>query len=85
MKERIAEWVALRDRCSEIRQTPDGTALTLSADEPLDAVASLVARESECCGFYRFSLHVAGGTRELEIDAGPGGHPAVAALLSTES
>ena len=59
--------------------------LVLSADEPLEAVAGLVARESECCGFYRFSLHVAGGTRELEIDAGPGGTEAVEALLSIES
>ena len=65
MKERIGEWVALRNRCIDVRRTPDGAVLILSVDEPLDAVAGLVARESECCGFYRFSLRVAGGTREL--------------------
>ena len=83
MKERIGEWVALRNRCIDVRRTPDGAVLILSVDEPLDAVAGLVARESECCGFYRFSLRV-GGTRELKIEAGPGGAEAVKALLSID-
>jgi len=82
MKERLAEWLALRDRCTDVRLTPEGAVLTLAPDEPMDAVARLMALESECCGFYRFSLRVAGETRELEIGAGPNGRPAVEALLS---
>jgi len=84
MKDRLAEWIALRDRCIEIRLTPGGAALTLASDEPIESVARLMALESECCGFYRFSLRVSGETRELEIDAGPNGRPAVEALLSIE-
>ena len=82
MKARLADWAELRDRCSEVRQDDARAVLVLAPDEPLDAVARLVAHESECCAFYRFSLRVAGGMRELEIDAGPTGAEAVAALLS---
>ena len=82
MKERLAEWVALRNRSTDVHLTPEGAALTLAPDESIENVARLVALESECCGFYRFSLRVTGDTRELEIDAGPNGRPAVEALLS---
>jgi hypothetical protein len=58
--------------------------LTLAPDKPVDAVAGLMALESDCCAFYRFSLRVSGSARELEIDAGPNGHLAVEALLSME-
>ena len=47
-------------------------------------LTELMALESECCSFYRFSLAVSGPVRELEIDAGPSGHLAVEALLSME-
>ena len=82
MKERITEWRALRDRCADVRTTPTGAMLVLAADEPLDHVANLVDRESDCCGFYRFAIRAGSTGRELEIDAGPSGRPAVEALLS---
>lgn len=82
MKARLADWIALRDRCTNVRHTPAGAVLTLAPDESVGGVARLMALESECCGFYRFSLRVTGATRELEIDAGQNGRPAVEALLS---
>ena len=84
MRLRLAEWRALRERCAWIRRTDDGAVLSLAATEPLPAVLDLMDRESECCGFYRFTVRVTGDARELEVDAGPGGFPAVAALLSLD-
>ena len=85
MGARIAEWLALRDRCAEVRTTPTGAVLVLAVDESLDRVANLVDRESQCCGFYRFAIRVGSASRELEIDAGSGGRSAVDALLSIAS
>ncbi|HEX6475241.1 MAG TPA: hypothetical protein VF114_09190 [Candidatus Limnocylindria bacterium] len=82
MKARLADWAALRDRSSEMRVDGQAAVLVLAADEPLDAVTRLIDLESACCSFYHFSLRVAGDRRELEVDAGPSGGPAVAALLS---
>ena len=85
VRERLAKWIALRDRSVRVRVTPQGALLPLAADEPLDGVARLMEQESECCRFYRFSLRVGAGMRELEIDAGAGGAEAVKALLSIHS
>ena len=85
MKQRLADWLVLKERCRRVRPTPTGAVMELADDEPLDAVARLVGLESECCGFYRFSLRVSGAARELEIDAGPNGHLAVSALLSLDA
>jgi hypothetical protein len=85
MRQRLGEWLALKERCAQVRTTPTGAVLELAADEPLDRLAGLVEAESDCCGFYRFSLRVSGSARELEIDAGPNGHLAVAALLSRDA
>jgi len=85
MYARIAEWLALRDRCGEVRPTPTGAVLVLAVDESLDGVANLVDRESQCCGFYQFAIRIGGASRELEIDAGPDGRPAIDALLSIAS
>jgi hypothetical protein len=85
MKARLADWAALRDRCSNVRRDGSRAVLVLAANEPLDDLARLIDLESECCGFYHFTLRVAGDRRELEIDAGPTGAPAVAALLSLGS
>ena len=84
VRERLADWIGLRHRSVQVRVTAQGAQLQLAADEPLDGVARLVELESACCGFYRFTLLVGDGTRELEIDAGPGGAEAVKALLSIE-
>jgi hypothetical protein len=85
MRQRLSEWLALTERCAQVRPTPTGAVLELVDDEPLDRLVKLVEAESECCGFYRFSLRVSGSARELEIDAGPNGHLAVAALLSLDA
>jgi hypothetical protein len=81
IRERLAEWGALRARARSVERIPGGARLTFAPDEPMAPVADLVARESECCPFYRFDLHVIGPVRFLEIDAGPGGDAAVEALL----
>jgi hypothetical protein len=81
MPARLREWVALRDRSTGIRPIIGGVAISLDASEPLDQVADLLARESECCAFYTFLLRIDGPTRELEITAGAGREIAVRALL----
>jgi hypothetical protein len=78
---RIAEWASLRDRAIDVRPISGGIALRFTEDEPMHAVADLVARESACCAFYRFTLRVEGEARELEINAGEGRDAAVQALL----
>jgi hypothetical protein len=81
MPARLREWAELRDRSTAIRPIDGGVALSLSAAEPIGALAELVARESECCAFYTFLLRVDGPTRELEITAGDGREVAVQLLL----
>lgn len=81
MPARLREWAALRDRSTGIRPIPGGVAMGLAASEPVDQVADLASRESECCAFYTFVLRVEGPTRELEITAGEGREIAVRALL----
>ena len=81
MPARLREWAALRDRSTGIRPIPGGAIITLGDSEPIDGVADLMARESECCAFYTFALRIEGRTRELEISAGAGRDVAVRALL----
>jgi hypothetical protein len=81
MKVRLREWAELRDRSTGIRDVDGGVAIGLAGDEPLDRVADLAARESECCAFYTFLLRIDGETRELEISAGEGREIAVRVLL----
>ena len=81
VRSRLREWAALRDRSIGIREVTGGVALDLDAEEPIDHVASLVARESECCPFYTFRLQVQGPSRELQITAGEGREIAVRTLL----
>jgi hypothetical protein len=84
LRERLAEWRGLRDRSTAIEPLADGARLTLDAAESVAAVADLVARESECCSFYTFTLTIDGPARHLDITAGPGGEPAVFALIGAE-
>lgn len=81
LAERLSEWRAIRDRALRIERMDEGVTIGLREDEAMDAVGRLVALESACCPFYRFTLEVAGPLRQLTIDAGPGGGDAVAALL----
>lgn len=81
IKVRLQEWAGLRDRSTGIRAVAGGVAIGLAADEPIDRVADLAARESECCAFYAFVLHSEGERRELEISAGEGREIAVRVLL----
>jgi hypothetical protein len=78
---RVAEWRSLRDRAIAVEAIEGGARLRFAPEEPIDAIARLVALESECCAFYRFTIQVGGSHRELTVDAGPGGAPAVHALL----
>ena len=81
---RLAEWHALRDRATAIEPVDGGARLSFEANEALAPIADLIARESECCSFYTFSLRVDGPTRQLEIGAGPGWDAAVQALLGLD-
>ena len=81
MKVRLREWAGLRDRSTGIRDIEGGVVIGLAADEPVDRVADLAARESECCAFYTFLLRIDGETRELEVTAGEGREIAVRVLL----
>lgn len=84
LPQRLADWRSLRDRATAINAVAGGVRLRLAADEPMDAVARLVALESECCAFYRFTIGVDGPARALTIDAGPDGESAVRALLGLD-
>jgi hypothetical protein len=81
LRERLAAWHGLTDTALAIEAADDAIRLTFSVDQPMTEVARLVALESGCCPFYRFTIRVAGANRALEVDAGPGGMPAVRALL----
>ncbi len=81
MRDRLVAWRQLRDRATSVEEMQGGMRLALPADEPIDDVIRLVAAESECCSFYRFTVTVDAGGRFLEIDAGTNGGPAVHALL----
>ena len=81
LRRRLADWRLLVDRSLEVDIADDSVRLRLRADQALDEVSRLVTLESACCPFYRFTIRVEGPDRALEIDAGPGGAPAVRALL----
>jgi len=81
MPARLKEWSDLRDRSLGIRQIQGGVSLELATSEPMSQVADLIARESQCCAFYTFTLRIDGQARELQITAGEGREIAVQALL----
>jgi hypothetical protein len=81
MPARVKEWSDLRDRSVAIRPIDGGVALNLAPSEPMSQVADLIARESECCAFYTFTLRIDSHGRELQITAGEGREIAVQALL----
>ncbi len=81
LRERLREWRALRGRATDVEAIPGGVRLAFSTDEPMGAIADLVALESQCCAFYTFTLRIDGPTRQLKISAGSGGEPAVRGLL----
>ena len=80
-RERLAAWRDLRDDALNIDVAGDAIRLNFAVDHPLTEVARLVALESACCPFYRFTIRVFGANRVLEVDAGRGRLPAVRALL----
>ena len=85
MREQLAEWRVLRDRATGIEPFPGGARLMLDGAESLAPIADLLARESQCCSFYTFTLRIDGPTRQLDISAGAGGEPAVQALLGLQA
>ena len=84
LKQRLTDWRGLCDRCVAVEPIVGGFRLALAPDEPVEGVATLVSLESACCAFYTFTLRVEGASRQLDISAGPGGEPAVQALLGLE-
>ena len=85
LRARLGAWRDLRDRARAAESVSDGVRLVLATDEPMAAVMDLVVSESECCAFYTFTVSVEGPERRLEICAGPGGGPAVQALLGLDA
>ncbi len=85
LRTRLAAWRELRDRAQAVEPSPDGARLVLPAEEPMHRVMDLVVSEAECCPFYTFTILVEGPDRRLEISAGPGGGPAVQALLGLDA
>jgi len=81
LRERLSAWRILRDDALTIDVAGDAIRLSFAVDHPLTEVARLVALESACCPFYRFTIRVVGANRLLEVDAGPGRQPAARALL----
>lgn len=84
MRVRLAEWRRVREAAASVEVLADGARLTFDASEPMGPLADLLARESECCAFYTFTLRIDGPARYLEIGAGPGGAPAVDALIGAK-
>jgi len=84
MRKRLGEWRELRDRATAIEPLAGGARLAFDSGEPVAPIADLLARESECCAFYTFTLLVDGPTRQLDISAGAGGEPAVRALIGLD-
>ena len=82
--ERLAAWRAVRARALSIEQSEGGLRLVFAPTEPLEQLATLVAQESDCCAFYRFTLRVDGPARVLEIHAGTGNAAAARALLGLD-
>ncbi len=81
---RMAEWRAVRDHASLVEEIPGGVRLRFEAGEPMAPIADLAAREAACCAFYRFGLTIEGTARQLEVTTGPGGEPAIRALLGLD-
>jgi hypothetical protein len=81
LRDRLVAWRALRDDALRIEAFDDAIRLSFAVDQPITEVARLVALESECCPFYRFTIWVDAARRELEVDAGPDRLPAVLALF----
>jgi hypothetical protein len=81
MRARLAEWAAVVDRSTAVRPVPGGVVLSLAALEPIQQLADLIDRESDCCRFYSFTLSVSGPAKELSVSAGAGKEAAVHALL----
>lgn len=84
LRDRLAEWSAVAARAVGVDTLPGGLRLTFASSEPLDQLATLVAQESECCAFYRFTLRVDGPARILEIDAGRGNASVARALVGLD-
>ena len=84
MRERLRSWRNVRDGALSIEAIRGGARLALGSDQRVSDIARLMSLESECCPFYTFTLQVDGPLRRLEITAGPGGEPAVTALLGLD-
>lgn len=67
MRQRLAQWGELLGDAPR-EEIPGGIGVTLPADRAA-AAAGLAAAEQHCCGFFSFTLHLAGDVVRLEIRA----------------
>ncbi len=81
LRVRVAEWATLRNGAARVSLIENGVAVELGPDQDVGAAADLAAREAACCPFYAITITVEGTAHRVAITAGPGGQPAVQALL----
>lgn len=69
----------LADSIRSVEERPDGYELLFAgSDEVLDAVATFLQRETDCCPFARFTVEVSPGLEEVRLlFAGPDGTKAL--------
>lgn len=80
---RVVEWDALfAEAVCDVSPTAGGVrfAVDRTAARPA-AVADLADRESQCCAFLVFTLHIGDGTLDLDVTSGAG-HAEVVATLA---
>jgi hypothetical protein len=70
MPGRLEEWQATLDQALERRTTTTGVVMRFPRDvDTVTALASLSAREVDCCAFFTFALTIADDGAHLAIDA----------------
>jgi MerR family copper efflux transcriptional regulator len=78
MPGRLREWQAMLDRALERRTTATGVVMRFPRDvDTVTALASLTAREVDCCAFLTFTVKIAADGTNVTIDAPPDAVPLV--------
>jgi hypothetical protein len=78
MPDRLREWQAMHDRALDRRTTATGVVMRFPRDVgTVTALASLTAREVDCCAFFTFTVTIAADGTQVAIDAPPDAVPLV--------